>query len=336
MPKISVLIVNYNAGARLKRCLDCLDEQTFTDFEVIIVDNASRDRSIETARQSDQNFQLIEAGENLGFAAGNNLAAKNATGEWLALLNPDAYARPDWLAQFAAALEKYPHTEAFGSLQLMADDTSLIDGAGDVYHALGVAYRGGHGSPAHEAPGEGACFAPCAAAAFYRHDVFERLGGFDERFFCYGEDVDLAFRMRLAGGRVVQLKDAVVLHEGSGVTGRESEFTVYHGNRNRIWLSYKNTPAALYWPLAPFRLLVDVYLFFSWALAGQGRAYLRALRDGYGGFGALSADRRRIAGNRAISVSELARQFAWNPLTLAKRRPVLLSRTGEAGESRER
>lgn len=339
MAKISVLIVNFNAGARLKRCLDCLQDQTFRDFEVIVVDNASEDGSIDLARESGQPFELIEAGGNLGFAAGNNLGARRARGDWLAFLNPDAYARADWLQRLIDATEKYPDALAFGSTQLMADDPSIIDGAGDVYHAFGIAYRGHHGWPATALPEEGACFAPCAAAAFYERARFESLGGFDERFFCYGEDVDLAFRLRLQGGAAVQLKDAVVLHEGSGVTGRESAFTVYHGNRNRIWLAYKNTPGALYWPLAPVRIAVDLYLLIGWAMAGQAGAYLKALRDGYGGLGRFRPDRKRIAAGRKITIAELARQWAWNPLLAMRRRARLWpleARPVDVGEGREK
>ncbi|HBS33707.1 MAG TPA: glycosyltransferase family 2 protein, partial [Parvularcula sp.] len=143
-------------------------------------------------------------------------------------------------------------------------------------------------------PGDGECFAPCAAAAMYRARVFADLGGFEERFFCYGEDVDLGFRLRLAGGRAVQVRAARVLHEGSGVSGRYSDFTVYHGNRNRIWMTYRNMPALLYWPLVPLRLLADAYLCLRAFTVGTGRAYARAVLDGYGGLPALANDRRRL------------------------------------------
>lgn len=318
-PKVSVLIVNYNSGERLARCLAHLEAQRFKDFEIIVVDNASTDGSERAATASALNPTLIRAGDNLGFAAGNNLGANSAAGEWLAFLNPDAYAAPDWLLAFAEAIEKYRGVDAFGSTQLKADNPALIDGAGDAYHVFGIPYRGHHGWPALTLPPDGECFAPCAAAAFYRRATFESLGGFDESFFCYGEDVDLGFRLRLAGGRVVQLSRARVLHEGSGVTGRNSDFTLYHGHRNRIWTYFLNMPLIYLVPTAPFHLLANMYLLMRFMAVGGLRAYLRALRDGFGGLPGLKARRRERLSARKSSLIALARALTWSPLKPMRR-----------------
>ena len=323
MTTISVIIVNYNSGARLSRCLSHLGRQTYRDFEIIIVDNASDDTSLADAL-SEATMALaprtIRADQNLGFAAANNIAAREARGEWLAFLNPDAYPERDWLSALLSAAARYPYADAFGSTQLMADRPDLIDGAGDVYHVLGVGYRGGFGQPSSRVPPDGECFAPCAAAALYRRTAFERLGGFDERFFCYGEDVDLGFRLRLLGGRAVQVKAARVLHEGSGVTGRYSPFTVYHGNRNRIWLTYKNTPPLFYWGLFPLRLAFDAYLFARSFSIGAGDAYRRAMIDGYSGLARFAADRRALQKGRRMRNRDFAEAAAWSPFALTGRR----------------
>ena len=320
MPRISVLIVNYNSGDRLARCLACLDEQTFRDFEIIVVDNASTDASIAAAKASGTKARFIDAGSNVGFAAGNNLAARQAAGDWLAFLNPDAYARPDWLQETIAAAERYPWADAFGSTQLMADDPDRIDGAGDAYSIFGLPYRSRFGWPAEKLPpGDGECFAPCAAAAVYRREVFDRLGGFDENFFCYCEDVDLGFRLRLSGGRAVQLRRAVVLHEGSGVTGKKSDFTIYHGNRNRIWVIYKNMPLLALVLLFPLQFAVSLYFLARHGLIGLGPAYGRALVDGYRGHAGLGAQRRAIQAGRKISLLALVKFFTWSPIALARR-----------------
>lgn len=323
-PVISVIIVNYNSGPRLKRCLAHLQAQSFRNFETLVVDNASTDDSLVQARGVD--FQLIEAGENLGFAAANNLAVKSVRGEWLAFLNPDAYAAPEWLEALIKATSAYPGVDAFGSTQIDDKDRDKVDGAGDVYHAFGLAYRGGFGRPVSGLPPEGECFAPCAAASMIRRETFAALGGFYEPFFCYSEDVDLGFRLRLSGGRSVQLRGAIVYHEGSGVTGRRSDFTVYHGHRNRIWTWYLNMPLALLIATAPFHLLLDLALLVQSAARGDGAAYLRGLRDGYGGLARLSAERRRRQQARQASTGEIARAMTWSPLKLLRRaadiRPV--------------
>ncbi|WP_375208045.1 glycosyltransferase family 2 protein [Hyphococcus sp.] len=320
----TVIIVNFNSGARLARCLDCLDRQTVADFEVVVVDNASADASLAEAGLAPEaagrrNVRLIEAGRNAGFAAANNMAAETARGELLAFLNPDAYPEPGWLAELLKAAERYPGADAFGSRQLDAADPARLDGEGDVCSVFGIAYRGGFGHAAKSAPANGECFAPCAAAALVRRRVFLDLGGFDERFFCYSEDVDFGFRLRNAGGRAVQVNSAVVLHEGSGLTGRHSEFTVYHGQRNRIWMFYKNMPAGLYWATAPLRLTADLALFLKAAAAGKGGAYLRAMHAGYGGLGAFREDRRKIAALRRKSGAAIAAALCWSPLKLLRR-----------------
>lgn len=318
MPRLSVIIVNYNSGPRLARCLEHLARQTSRDFETIVVDNASRDDS-EGAVLAHQGVRLDRAEKNLGFAAANNRAAKSASGEWLVFLNPDAYPEPGWLSELLAASDRHPWADALGSTQLNAADPAKIDGAGDVFHVLGLAYRGHFGRPAAKLPPEGECFSVCAAAAMYRKSTFEGLGGFDERFFCYGEDVDLGFRLRLSGGRAVQVRDARVLHEGSGVTGRHSAFTVYHGHRNRIWTMRKNLPAWLFWAGLPFRLTIDIVLLVRALLGGYAVPYLRALADGHFGARWMKEERRRVQRDRRISVAALAAMLTWSPLKLLQR-----------------
>ena len=317
-PSVTVVIVNYNSGARLAQCLAHLKAQTFQGFETIVVDNASADQSANAARGGEQ-VVLIEAGANLGFAAANNLAAKRAQGEWLAFLNPDAYAAPDWLAELLAAAARWPQADAFGSTQIDALDPSRLDGAGDVFHAFGVAYRGHVGWPVAALPPEGECFAPCGAAAFYRKAAFDRLGGFDERFFCYSEDVDLGFRLRLDGGMAVQAAKAVVRHEGSGITGRHSDFTVYHGHRNRVWTYVLNMPAPLLAVTLPFHLIVNLYLLARFTVSGGVGAYLRAMGDAAKGLPALWRDRRARQMARTASVIDVARALTWSPVKVMRK-----------------
>jgi len=322
-PQVTVIIVNYNSGQRLAKCLDHLAMQSFLDFETIIIDNNSQDGSADSAAGHKLKPGVINANKNLGFAVGNNQAAAIARGKWLAFLNPDAYAEKNWLRKLIDATLKYPFADAFGSTQIDAGDATRIDGAGDVCHAFGLAYRGAFGWPVSEHLTDGLCFSPCAAAALYRRDVFDALGGFDERFFCYGEDVDLGFRLRLSGGECVQVSDAVVNHEGSGVTGRYSDFSVYYGNRNRIWLYYKNLPPVLYWLLAPVHLLINISMWARAALSGRGGAYWRAMRDGYGDLSSFRMIRKDVQNSRKVSTMAIAKLLTWSPVKLMRRQTDL-------------
>ncbi|MCB9954335.1 MAG: glycosyltransferase family 2 protein [Parvularculaceae bacterium] len=321
--KITVIIVNYNSDARLARAVACLAAQTFKDFEVIIADNASSDASLEFAQPPSLSLRIVRNDANLGFAKGNNEAAKLASGEWLALLNPDAYPEPDWLEQLVKAAERYPNVDAFGSTQIDANDPTKLDGAGDAYQAFGLPYRGHFGWPITALPEEGECFAPCAAAALYRRSTFEALGGFDESFFCYGEDVDLGFRLRLAGGRAVQVRAARVLHEGSGITGRRSDFAIYHGHRNRVWTFVKDMPGPIFWPALPFHLILNAALFVRCAAGGTGGAYLRAVADAVRGLGPVWKSRKAVQADRRAGIGEIAHALVWFPLRAFRRKAFI-------------
>jgi len=316
-PFISVIIVNYNAG---QKCVEHLEAQTFKDFEVLIIDNGSEDGSADGLNAPKIDMTLKMAGENLGFAAGNNVIVKQAKGTWLAFLNPDAYADPNWLEEFVAATKRYPDVEAFGSTQIDALDVSRLDGGGDVYHALGIAYRGYYGWDITTLPEEGETFAACGAGAFYKAKTFRKLDGFESRFFCYCEDVDLGYRLRLGGGRTIQLSKAVVYHEGSAITGLHSDFTVYHGHRNRIWLAYKNTPFWLYWPFLPLHVFVNLYLLIRSFKAGIARSYFKGIIHGYRGLSQFKEDRRAIQKNRKVSYKSLISAIEWSPLKILSRK----------------
>ena len=165
------------------------------------------------------------------------------------------------------ATTRHPDAVMFGSTQIDAADIRRLDGAGDVYHASGLVWRGHHGAPVGSLPPEGEVFAPCAAAALYRRDLFLEAGGFDEGFFCYCEDVDLGFRLRLLGHKCIQVAGARVHHVGSAITGRRSTFATYHSTRNRIWMFVKNMPMALLVPLLPLHIALNAFCFsapLSW------------------------------------------------------------------------
>lgn len=318
MATVSVIIVNYNGGVYLARCLEALFAQSRLPEEVIIADNGSTDGSLEVLAKH-PGIRVLALGENTGFAKANNLAAKEATGDYIALLNPDAYPEPDWLEVLMKAAAQFPDTAMFGSTQLDAKHPQVLDGIGDCYHALGIPYRAGFGHPVRPLPEYYDVFAPCAAAALYRKDAFLDAGGFDERFFCYCEDVDLGFRLRVMGHSALQASHAIVRHEGSGITGGKSDFTVYHSARNRLWVFVKNMPAPLFWLLILPHLAATVFFGLRFARIGRGKAYAKGVWDGICALKPVLETRREIQKNRKAGVCELARTFTWSPLALLRR-----------------
>ena len=340
-PAVSVVVVVYEAGPTLGECLAALKAQSFADFELILVDNASSDRTAQQAKAADPAIQLIENSENLGFAAAVNQGARAARGRWLALINPDAFAEPDWLARLMAAAKANPEVRSFASRQLMADDPGRLDGLGDVMALAGYPFRGGYGRRDPGAVEAGWVFSACGGAMLIDRALFLGLGGFDERLFCYCEDVDLGYRLRLAGEPTLLVPDAVVRHVGSASSGgRRSDFAVFHGTRNRLWVFVKDTPPVLFWLTLPLHVLATAVLFARHATRGELAAPMRGLAAGIKGIGvALEARREAQAGRKAGSWA-IARAMTWNPLDLFLRRafiqpfasPPSVAREGEGRE----
>ncbi|TGY90291.1 glycosyltransferase family 2 protein [Marinicauda algicola] len=318
--RLSVLIVCYRSRETIGRVSSALAAQTVRRAEILVLENGSPDGERVSADQLPEGARLIESETNLGFAPGNNRLARESTGDWLVLLNPDAFPEPDWLEQMLAATTRWPDAAMFGCTQRAYGAPGVLDGAGDVYHASGLPYRAGYGREM-EPPPEGETFAACGAAMLIRRDLFEDLGGFDEDYFCYVEDVDLAFRARLLGHRAVQVRDAVVEHIGYGSSGRRSEFAAYHGARNRLWTFFKNMPWPLLILLAPVHLLATFALWLSAIRHGQFMLFGRAMRDGFAAWPRLMEKRREIQARRRTGMLAVARMMAWNPLRLFTRSP---------------
>jgi N-acetylglucosaminyl-diphospho-decaprenol L-rhamnosyltransferase len=321
MPKITVVVVNFNGGEYLLKCIESLSRQTFPNFETIIVDNASTDGSIETLERLPANCRIIKSATNLGFAAANNLAARAGHGEWLALLNPDAEAMPDWLDELMAAVEVHPGHRMVASLQISMDDPDYLDGAGDCYLAFGFAWRGGFGHFTSRAPGAGTCFAPCGAAALYPRQLFLDAGGFDENYFCYHEDVDLGFRLRLMGESCQFAPGARVVHAGSAIAGRRSDFSVFYGSRNSIWTFLKNTPSLLLIAMSPIWLAGTIALLIRWGLVGRLCPAIKGVLAALIALPYIVRARCALKKKRRASLISIARAMSWAPKNYLMRRP---------------
>lgn len=309
---VSVIIVNWNGEPFLARCLTALMAQTVKPHEIILVDNASSDRSIEIVQQFPL-VRLLVQDQNTGFARGNNLAivAASVESKWIALLNPDAFVEPCWLEALLVATESNPGFDVFGSKLINAGDPSVLDGAGDAYHMSGLVWRMGHGAPTPASEeNEREVFSPCAAAVLYRRSAWQEIGGLDEDYFCYVEDVDLGFRLRLAGYRCLYVPQSVAYHVGSGTTGgQHSDFSLYHGHRNLVWTFVKDMPGILFWLLLPLHVLLNLVSIIWFILHGHSGVILRAKRDAVLGLPKMWLKRQSIQKTRIASIGEIWRQM---------------------------
>jgi GT2 family glycosyltransferase len=286
----------------LHDCLSAVAAQTRAPDRVLVMDNGSHDDSIEQINRKFPFVEIHALGKNHGFARANNLAVEIvADCDWIALLNPDAFPRKDWLEELLNGAARYPDCASFASCMISHGRNHELDGAGDSYRVDGVAwprYQGAPLSTAHLTVEE--VFSASGGACLLRRDAFLDAGQFDERYFCYHEDVDLGFRLRLRGWRCLFLPNAVVWHVGSAIAGKGSEFSVYHAHRNNVWTYAKDMPSPHLWMYLPSHLAMNLASVGTLLLKGRGAAVLRAKWDALRGLPSILRSRREVQMSRRI------------------------------------
>ena len=279
---VSIIIVNWNGEKFLENCLHSIQGQTYTDFEIIFVDNASTDASLALAKQLlsilDLNGKCIELDGNTGFAGGNNEGLKYSSGQHIALLNTDAIADKDWLKNLVEAMELHPEVGICAS-KLIVDGENVIDSAGDGYSTFGHAFKRGEGSLPQGFSKEEYIFGACAGAALYRRKMIDETRLFDEDFFLIFEDTDLNLRAQLSGWKCLYVPKAVVYHKVGGSLKNISGRAAYYAVRNDKLVKIKNLPLTIVIRKLPCLILGEVIWFFYYIINRRFRYYLKANID---------------------------------------------------------
>lgn len=304
--KIALIIVNYNSGGLLGKCLSAVHRQTRMPDRIVVVDNASTDGSASGVEGEWDQVQLVRMTTNAGFSAANNRAFGLCEDcDWVALLNPDAFPSPGWLAALAGATVEYPQAGSFASCLVKDSDASVLDGAGDAYHVSGLVWRIGHGEKTPSRQRRQQVFSACAAAAMYRCAAVQSVGGFDESYFCYNEDVDLGFRLRLIGMPCWYIPEAVVTHVGSATTGTHSDFSLFYGHRNLVWTYVKNMPGPLFFRFLWQHLLLNLVSIVFLSLRYRTTAVVRAKYSAIKGLRAVLRKRRQVQAHKTCDDGDL-------------------------------
>jgi GT2 family glycosyltransferase len=316
----------------LGKCLSALFNQTFQNFEVILIDNGSSDNSVSTVASLYPQIKIIQLESNLGFARANNIAVQQSIGKWLVLLNSDVFPEVGWLQALLDAARTYPERSFFASCQIQANNPEKLDGTGDQYNMGGLAWRRQESEQVETAVSEiDEVFSACGAAAMYPRQAFIEAGGFDEDYFSYYEDVDLGFRLRLLGYHCWYVPSARVLHVGSATLGRESEFAIYHTLRNMSWTFLKNMPYPYIFIYLPAHLAIYMAYSLFYAFCCCPCISLRALKDATLGLPAVLKKRKSIQSGLLVSPVEAIRMVSKpkkkrrNPLAVFFLFPALIS-----------
>jgi GT2 family glycosyltransferase len=297
-PTVSVVIPNWNGRRWLPGCLRSLSAQTLAAHEVIVVDNGSTDGSLAYLRAEHPQTTVLELGRNTGFAHAANCGLEAALGELVALINTDVVLEPDWLERMTTSVGADPGAASAACKMLQLDDPGQVYDAGDVLRRDGACeQRGRFGSDdgRWDVPGE--VFGACAGAALYRREAVTAIGGFDERYFAYLEDVDLALRLRLAGWRCLY-EPVVAGHAGAGSSPRLPGGLEHLVTRNTVVLVAKAFP--MRWlPLVAYR-----QAGWAWHARRERRlgAHVRALAAGLAMIPAVLGERGRLRAGARVPI----------------------------------
>lgn len=281
--KTTVIIPNFNGKEYLRQCLLSLAKCQPSDFHTIVVDNGSTDGSVELLKEEFPQIETVLLSENTGFAPAVNIGLERTKTSFALLLNNDTTVEPDFVKQMEDALAQRKNAFSISAKMVMMQDHTLLDGAGDLYCALGWAFALGKGKKAAEYYTKPArIFSSCGGAVIYRMDVLNEIGMFDENHFAYLEDVDIGYRAKIHGYENFYEPSATCYHAGSGFSGsRYNEFKVNLSSRNSIYLILKNMPLLQIAINLPFLLLGFLTKIVFFVKKGYGYTYCKGLLKGF-------------------------------------------------------
>lgn len=300
VPRVSFVIPHWNNKHLIDRFVPPLLNQTYKDFEIIVIENGSKDGSVEQFKTKYPDVRLIELEENSGFAPATNMGIEASNAEFVAFFSNDVFAAPDWLERMIEVMEANPDVAILGSKLLWDGEPDRIYAAGDTYtiggYPLNVGQNAHVDDPEFAADREVICV--CTAAALFRRQALDEVkqpwGYFDDRYFAHGEDTDLGFRIRLRGWRALYVARAIARHQGSHSSEPGSPAFIRRTNRNGVMTFIKDYPAPIlrrHWPKA-----LAVFILSLWSTVHR-RSALKGRLDALRMLPELWRDRRRIQGD---------------------------------------
>ncbi len=332
-PSVDIIIPYYRRRDMLERCLDSLEQCNYPTMSIIVVDNGGTEAGLVFLVKRYRNARLVRLPENRGYSGGCNAGLKNSTADYVVFMNDDTEHDPLWLEHLVSVALEDDHLGALQpkilALKPCKKGKKVFDyagAAGGMIDRLGYPWCLGRTFAGVE-PDNGQydngqdIFWASGVAMFVNRALAEGLGGFDEDFFMQMEEIDLCWRMQLAGYRVRSVPSSVVLHEGGASLPGGSAEKIYFNHRNNVTMLLKNLGAAnLLWVI-PLRMLLDVAaaLFYFTQFPGclkKSGAVFRAWADNIGMIAAIRKKRRTIQGSRVVGERTI---FRHSPISIVAR-----------------
>lgn len=327
---VSIVIPNWNGKKFLPGCLDSLAQLDYGDVEIIIVDNGSKDGSVELLQSQYPQVKLVRFAKNTGFSVAVNAGIKASQGEFVALLNNDTVVEPNWISEMVRVLVEHPEAGSAGCKMLAYDDRTLLDGAGDGYRRGGLPGRIGHRErDLGQFDTQRYILGACGGAALYRRSLFDDIGMFDEDYFAYLEDVDLGLRAQSAGYKCIYVPSAVMYHLGCGTTGSGYHPLVVRLSAKNNWNTIvKNIPGELLLKFLPQILYWQLYYFAVVIVrGGQVIPWFHGTFQSLCQLPAMLKKRRQIKNRRSVSIDYLERVIVESEEALAQSRRRLIEQS---------
>ena len=307
-PLVSIVILNYNAGNLLLDCIESIFKTRYDNFEVIVVDNASKDNSHKKCKEKFSKIHLIENKENLGYCQGNNVGIKQAKGGFIVILNPDTIVEPEWLHELLSAYNIFGEG-LYQPKLLTSENHQVFNSAGNMIQIFGFGYSRGKGEidagqfdkPETTGYSSGACL-------FTSSTTLEKIGLFDPFLFAYHDDLDLGWRAAQLGVKSYYIPKSVVYHVES-FSFKWSPHKFFLLERNRHYCLLTHYSRTTFFKILPSLILVEIAVFFFYLSKGLLKSKIRAYTDIIKNRKLLSVRYRELQKKRKVDDKEIIKNF---------------------------
>ena len=308
-PLISIIILNYNAGNLLLECVKSIFNSNYKNFEIIVIDNVSKDNSHKKCKEKFSDIILIENMENLGYCGGNNVGIEKANGDFLVILNPDVIVKADWLNELLIAFRKYGDGLYQPKILATTDHSTLIS-AGNMIQLFGFGFSRGKGEKdkgQYEKDEEvGYASGTCL---FSSSKIFREIGNFDSYLFAYHDDLDLCWKAKLKGIKSFYVHKSIIYHPLEGYSFKWNSFKFFLMERNRLYCLNKNFTKKTIFKMIPSLILVDIAITLFYLKKGFISEKIKANLDILKNYNQISKNHKLIQKNRIIEDNEIIEKF---------------------------
>ena len=311
-PLVSIIIPNYNGKIHLEECLNSLEMIESDDYEIVFVDNASNDGSVEFVKNHFPKVRIISLKKNFGFAEGCNLGVKKARGDYIVFLNNDTKVDVYWLKSLLVALEKYGPKHIYSSKVLFYNEPGTLNTIGGVITPMGSGLDINFGKKDVSKYNKVRFVAsPSGCSMLLKKSLFLEMGGFDKDYFAYLEDVDFGWRCWLKGHKTYYVPESIVYHKYGSTGGKtDTPFRVFNVQKNRLFNMLKNFSLSNLIKGLIISIIFDLVRISKFMVHGDFSLVSAVLRGNYAfikGIPKTLAKRKYIQKTRQISDGELGK-----------------------------